>query len=785
MQSKHWKNRLALLIFVLVYGGIVAFAFWGNPWKINSDFYSILPKSHELKDVVDAEKVWSSQNSSKFYVFLGHESFKEAKKTAESFCLNFQESADLRYLNCNVHEFGTENFKDFLFYYRYQLQSDRWLRSLDSGRVERVQEEALHRVYGAFSFSSLDRLEYDPFLLTENIFSDYLRSPAMSKLSFTFKEGFRVFEKEGIYYVFIDGEFSENALIMAGEGSLIGNMYEFVRGVSEKSEIRSAFSGVPFHTYESSFNAKREISLISTISIFLIIFILLWVFRSPLPILFTLSVIITSILFAASITKLVFGEIHTFTFIFGTSLIGISIDYSLHFFTHWKSKEKNKNGFDVRSKIIKQVGIGFCTTQLSYLALVLMPFLLLKQMAFFSMMGLLSSFLFIQLIFPYLPLPLPEKRNLPLKHSKVLLSFYSKIQKIPRGFNFFILIFMAIFLLIGINRVQFQNNIRSLYRMSDSLLQSEKLAAEILNHGSSGWFFMLKGNSVEDLLEREELFRKALDSLQQENLFDGYISTSSFIPSLKHQKYSYETIQKHLLDVADEQYRILELSDSAFTFFRNDFNESGLRYLNLEEIPKEMKSLVQSMWIGKVDDHYYSVILPLREKDRTLFKELAQRFESVYFVDKIQDIGNELNRYSKFSLMMISGVYLFIFFLLLKFYPLKKALLIVGVPVLAVLGTISIFGYLGYFFNFFAIAGIVLTLGIGIDYVLFFSETKKDYSVTMLAVFLSMITTVLSFGALSLSSFAPVSQFGLSVFLGIVFCFLLSPLVSKKQNKIE
>lgn len=52
---------------------------------------------------------------------------------------------------------------------------------------------------------------------------------------------------------------------------------------------------------------------------------------------------------------------------------------------------------------------------------------------------------------------------------------------------------------------------------------------------------------------------------------------------------------------------------------------------------------------------------------------------------------------------------------------------------------------------------------------------------TVLAIALSALTTILSFGSLSFSSFAPVSTFGLSVFLGILFNFLFSPLLVKKE----
>ena len=49
----------------------------------------------------------------------------------------------------------------------------------------------------------------------------------------------------------------------------------------------------------------------------------------------------------------------------------------------------------------------------------------------------------------------------------------------------------------------------------------------------------------------------------------------------------------------------------------------------------------------------------------------------------------------------------------------------------------------------------------------------------MLALALSAITTILSFGLLSLSSTPAVHYFGLTVLVGITVSFLLSPIVIK------
>jgi predicted exporter len=64
------------------------------------------------------------------------------------------------------------------------------------------------------------------------------------------------------------------------------------------------------------------------------------------------------------------------------------------------------------------------------------------------------------------------------------------------------------------------------------------------------------------------------------------------------------------------------------------------------------------------------------------------------------------------------------------------------------------------------------------DYSVFFSQSKNSTEATHVGILISFLSTVGSFGVLGLSSTYAVSSFGLSVFVGICLCYLLSPLAA-------
>ncbi|WP_241210728.1 hypothetical protein [Brachyspira hampsonii] len=104
---------------------------------------------------------------------------------------------------------------------------------------------------------------------------------------------------------------------------------------------------------------------------------------------------------------------------------------------------------------------------------------------------------------------------------------------------------------------------------------------------------------------------------------------------------------------------------------------------------------------------------------------------------------------------------------------------------MSVLINLSIHSIFGININIFSIFALILSIGISIDYSIFFSNSAADKEITFLAVFLSMMTTVLSFGTLAFSSFIPVKSFGLFLFIGILSSFIISPVLFNFNKLIK
>ena len=184
-------------------------------------------------------------------------------------------------------------------------------------------------LFSAFTVSSLSNLDNDPFLLSETVWLGLLEKVG-NLTTFSPKEGVLCTEIDGIWYVMISGKLSAESLSLAGKNSRIESIFSICDSLySDNDGTEISLSGLAFHSYESASGAQSEITIISIVSVLLILimffllcrnFHILWLFAMSLAIA-TGSAVAALLLF--------FREIHVLSMIFGTTLIGTCIDYSI------------------------------------------------------------------------------------------------------------------------------------------------------------------------------------------------------------------------------------------------------------------------------------------------------------------------------------------------------------------------------------------------------------------------------------------------------------------------
>lgn len=748
----------------------------GKHIVLDSDLFNMFPKPNIGKGMGVADEKLTEQTGQNVYVLIAHDDFSHAKQTAEIVYEAIKNSKFFKRISLYSDMSAIDEMTEFVQKYKWNLLDKNALEMLNSpDGAEAFAYDALAKAYGAFSFSSLSYLDTDPFLLGDYALQNYLRAAQESGTAMSMRDGVLATQVDGKWYVMISGILSTEGAALVSNKNAITEIYDVCVPL-EKDGTRFVYSGTPFHSHEISHSASREVTVISCISIAVVIILCLVIFGTPLPIICSVISILISILTAFSTTHFLFGKIHLLTLVFGTSLIGSCIDYSLHFFVNWKANTKLSDGSTVRKHLMTGLLLSLISTEICYLMLVFAPFNLLKQMATFSITGILSSFFTVVCIYPLLKMP-HKKREIKL------LKYYHIVtgkKKIMLGRIVTAAIFVCTIFTITIfhQNVHIKNDLNRLYTLKGRIAEDTILAGRILQYNPSGWF-IINGESAEDVLQKEERVCRDLRTLNTGKAQGGFLATSVFLPSIESQTHSREAAAR-LLDLAENQYEMLGYNTEYANDLRKDFEASANNFITPEnsDIPSFINTIVDSAWLGQIDGKYYSVVLPASVTDEPGYKKIAGDDPNIYFENKMADMARDLDELTYTILILFAVAYIVIFIVLKFFYSWRQTFKIVSIPLLIVLVICAVFAVKNIALEFFSITGMILVFGLGLDYVIYMIENDKrhkseaDAKFEPFAILISFITTAVSFGVLALSTFVPVHLLGTSIFLGLLTAFI-------------
>jgi len=751
--------------------------------RINTTLFDMLPHSNQSKAVMSADKLLGEKSGRELVILCASADFENAKKGAELLCAEFEHSPDFENISLYWNSSVMAEFSRYLYDYRFVIAGKETLNLLENGGAEEIAQDALASAFGSFNFIPLDNIENDPFLLTQRRMGEFLSSSLLAGGNLSIKEDVLASQKDGTWYVLLRMTLSPQATSLRAGQNSVGKIYSCAPEIKKTVPgLEFYFSGIPFHSYESSSGAQMEISLISTISIVAILILFLYVFRSILPVFYSIIATVVSLGIATAAELLVFREIHIITFVFGTTLIGTCVDYSAHFFTHWKGNPSLKNGTAIRDYISKSVIMSFISTEICFCVFLFAPFPILKQFAVFSMAGLLSSFLTCFCVYPCLKIPEETKRHFNLFESKIFLRLKNlSLPKFAKPvFAATLLVIVIALIIFNSSAIKIENNLSSLYTMSPTLLESEKRSAQVLNYGSSGWYYIVTGTSPEETLENEETLVTRLEKEIQSGNLGSFLGTSVFIPSIKKQKETYNAM-KALLPLVPSQFEYLGFSSRYVQTFEKEFAAAETQYCSPVDANLPSVADISKLWIGEKDGNCYSCVMPLNPTNEAVFRAIAEEFDFVFFINKAKDISRDMDTLTKTMLLFFLAAYLVVSVVVFIVYPKKDSVKICAIPPLLALSIIAVLAASKIPLGFFSVAALVLVFGLGLDYV-FYTIGKKheeEKKLTSLAVVLSFLTTLLSFGALVLSSFTPTHIFGLTVSAGLGAAFIFAMLVQR------
>jgi predicted exporter len=762
---------LALLwaLLVLACSAHLAHTWFSGTLAIDTDVMSLLPRDDRNATAEAAlEKLSAGASRRVLLVLAGadRDSVRGAATTVDAL-LSAQDSPLQALAGADS---GMAELVDFYAPYRDRLLDRQQRARLQTMPPERIARDALQALYrpgvGLRALGPID----DP----SGSFSAWLG--ARAAMSAVRPEGrWLTLDTASQVLIILPFELRETALSVASLERL-QPVLASARALAAAAGVELLSAGVPVHAAAAATRATAEMSVIGLGAAAGIALMMLLCFRSPWPMLLVLGSVSSGLIVALSLSLLLFERVHLITLVFGASLVGVAEDYAIHFLSaHALASSERRPGLS--RALLPGLLLAFATSTLGYLALALAPFPGLKQMAYFSIVGLLAALMSVLLWFPSLV-------GTRLKASAVSLWLAQTRRYWPTlRWSAPTLILGALILTLlgfGLTRLQVSDDLRALQSSPASLIEQQARISRWLAEPSPVQFYLVRAADQESLLQREEALAVRLDALVDAGFIDGHRALSDWVPSIARQQADARLLAP--ANTASAALLVAQLGASAVP--ARTLADGPLTLDAWLAAP--VSSPLRPLWLGQLDGSWTSVVQVAglnSPAQLPRLTQLAQGLDGVVWVDKIADYSRLLHDYRRAMTWVLAISFVLIFALLLPRFGLASWR-VLAPTLCALLVVLSWLGWHGEPLQLFHVLGLTVMLGMCVDYGIFLMEPAEG-DAPWLAVVLGAVNTLLAFGLLAFSQTPALAAFGSTLLIGITVAWLLAPTLCRPNAAKE
>lgn len=634
-------------------------------------------------------------------------------------------------------------------------------------------------------------LQYDPLRLF---------TPVMLRLqSFNLGDQYEVIEgcvfnkEENKGLVFLSSPYGISESLQNEKLSVL------IDSVIQKTEIQHpkvslSAVGAPLIAVTNAQQIKKDSLFSISLSVILIFAILIFSFKRFDDLFWIGSSVFFGWLFALGCIAVYKDSISIIVLGIGSIIIGIAINYPLHFLDHLKHEPDKRIAL---KEMISPLLIGNITTVSAFLCLLFLNAEAMRDLGLFGALTLIGTILFVLVFLPILV----ARRKTPSSGFRLNFDrFLSVSERQKRKLFLPVLTITAILFYFGLD-TSFDSNMQHInYMTKQQRADLNFLSTSVQRKDSTKLLYAVaEGEDLQKALQQNEELLRKLENYTATRQVVQINGINNFIPSISCQKenlkewVSFWNAHTNTIKEFEEESACLGFSKQAFSLFLENITASYAPH-DADYFEIVMQSIGEN-YIMKDDSvtRIVNYIRILGETDLQLKESLNKENSSNCFFFDAEDISNQLVTILSDEFNYIGFVCGFVvfFFLWVSFGRLELSLLSffpLAVSWIWILGIMQLFGIQ---FNIVNIILATFIFGQGDDYTIFITEGlmyeyaygKKTLTLYKNSVALSAIIMFIGIGMLvfakhpAMRSLAEVAIIGMLTV--VVMAYYLPPLIFK------
>ncbi len=766
------SERMLPRLFLILLLAVLALAGW--QWRdgapLSANLMELVPGTAPDALELRAEQRMQEPLNREMLVLVGHKDRQQAIAMAQKLGEQWQASG--------VFEKVKWNLQADLPAVRAQLLQGRLAMLSAADRQQLIEhpdafiQQRVQALFDPFTGFSLVPSQDDWLGLTGRIQNS---QPQHGSVQLDIGSGALVADADGKSWVMLRARTAGNAFDM-NLPLQVADLLQHSREEAARSDVQLLAASGLLYAASGQRQAAREMTWVGGGATVGILLLLLLAFRRWRVLLAFVPVLV-GMLFGAVACVALFGHMHVMTLVLGSSLIGVAVDYPLHYLSKsWSLKPWHS--WPALRLTLPGLTLSLITSCIGYLALAWTPFPALTQIAVFSAAGLVGAYLSAVCLLPALLKGVDLRpAQWPMRIAEKLLELRESLLKYLR--TPVLLALLIAFCVGGLLQLQSKNDIRQWVGTPQHLTDEAQTIARITGYQPTSQFFLVRAANQQELLERLTALSERLDQLVNLEKLQGYLSLNQLVSQPSEQRKVREALSK----LPQFWQPLLDLGVPAAAL---QAELATLQALPTEDIDAALAGPLaepyRTLWLGPTDDGVAAMVSLQGLNNPTLLRVQALDLPGVQLVDRLGEL-NEVFAATQISAaeLKLASCVLIVLVLILPF-GFGGALRIVSLPLLAALCSLASLGWLGQPLTLFSLFGLLLVTAISVDYAILMREQIGGAAASLLGTLLAAVTTWLSFGLLAVSSTPAVSNFGLSVSLGLAFSFILAPWAGRQVH---
>jgi predicted exporter len=542
-------------------------------------------------------------------------------------------------------------------------------------------------------------------------------------------------------------------------------------------------SGPGYFSVVIGAQTRHQADWIGRISTVGFIALLLLAYRSFSSLLLGALPIASAALAGIAALTLGFPEVHGITLAFGFTLLGVAQEYPIRVLSHRRAGEDAVQSVRALWPLLLTAIASAC---IAYLAFYASGVNGLKQLAVFTIVGLLVAGFSTRYLLPYL---LPRKVR-DVADMRWLARARHIADHLPRPRWIPLAVVAAIVAMLALAPGPFwQNNLAALTPLPLDMLQHDARLREALGAPDVRYLLVLQAPTEQGVLALSERLQPKVDALVAKHAADALELPSRYLPSVATQ----HSRQRKLPDRATLQHDLgealqgLPFQPDLFQPFLDDVQSARtLPPLTPEMYAQSPLGQRLAAMLVHRDGHWLGLGTVSGIHDVAALQSLGDDSGGAVRLLDLKAASESLvvDYRTRILQALLAAAVLLVLTISFALRSVRRAWHVLVPMTLATFLVLAVERMMGIEISLFHLVALILAGGLGLHYALFFERDTGDPAEqrrTLHATIVCVLSALLVFGMLAWATIPVLRAIGLTVSLGVAFHFCLSILMAPHQ----